>query len=103
MNLDYSLVGTLWLAELATAQAHAAVTVTPDNFVRAETDLYFSASAKKGGFGKYEHKREALTVIRTNRDTFYSSAVFDLDADPVTLTTKSRDVPSRSRCNERRA
>jgi len=26
------------------------------------------------------------TVIRLNRDTFYASGVFDLDAGPVTIT-----------------
>ncbi len=68
-----------------------AVLVTADNFVRAETDLYFGAVVKKDGFGKFEHNREALpidkqTVIRTNRDTLYSGAVFDLEAGPVTIT-----------------
>ncbi|WP_420915533.1 DUF1214 domain-containing protein [Bradyrhizobium elkanii] len=67
------------------------VPVTADNFVRAETDLYFGGVVKKDGFGKFEHNREALpidkqTVIRTNRDTLYSGAVFDLDAGPVTIT-----------------
>ena len=37
------------------------------------------------------HRREPApidnqTVIRLNRDTLYSSAVFDLDAGPVTIT-----------------
>jgi hypothetical protein len=65
--------------------------VTADNFVRAETDLYFSSIANKGGFGKFEHNREPTpideqTVVRMNRDTIYSGAVFDLDAGPVTIT-----------------
>ena len=66
--------------------------VTVDNFVRAETDLYVAALAKQsGGLGKLLHRREPAsiehqTVIRLNRDTFYSSAVFDLDAGPVTIT-----------------
>ena len=59
--------------------------VTPDNFVRAESDLYFSGVVKDGGFGKFMHRREPTpldkqTVIRMNRDTLYSAAVFDLDA-----------------------
>jgi hypothetical protein len=46
---------------------------------------------KKGGFGKFDPTRELApidgqTVIRLNRDTLYSSAVFDLDAGPVTIT-----------------
>jgi hypothetical protein len=66
--------------------------VTVENFIRAETDLYLSAVAlKEGGFGKFEHHRElspidAQTIIRMNRDTLYSAAVFDLDAGPVTVT-----------------
>ena len=69
----------------------AAIPVTPDNFVRAESDLYFGGAVKNGGFGKYDHTREPApldkqTVIRLNRDTLYSSAVFDLDAGPVTIT-----------------
>ena len=68
------------------------VPVTAENFVRAESDLYLSTVAlKEGGFGKFDHHRElapidAQTVIRMNRDTLYSAAVFDLDAGPVTIT-----------------
>src|SRR5208337_4325074 len=41
--------------------------------------------------GKFIHRREPTpiakqTVIRMNRDTFYSAAVFDLDAGPVTIS-----------------
>ena len=65
--------------------------VTVDNFVRAESDLYFSAMVKDGGFGTFNHVREVApldnqNVIRLNRDTLYSSAVFDLDAGPVSIT-----------------
>ncbi|HEV7325177.1 MAG TPA: DUF1254 domain-containing protein [Bosea sp. (in: a-proteobacteria)] len=69
----------------------SAIPVTPDNFVRAESDLYFSNVVKDGGLGKFVHRREPAaidnqTVIRLNRDTLYSAAVFDLDAGPVTIT-----------------
>ncbi|WP_237158212.1 DUF1254 domain-containing protein [Mycobacteroides franklinii] len=68
-----------------------AIIVTPDNFVRAETDLYFGNIVKDGGFGAFHHIRELSPldkqlVIRQNRDTLYSSAVFDLDAGPVTVS-----------------
>lgn len=72
--------------------AEDTVPVTVENFVRAESDLYFSAVAlKEDGFGKFEHHRDltpidAQTIIRQNRDTLYSAAVFDLDAGPVTIT-----------------
>lgn len=65
--------------------------VTEANFTRAETHLYFGNSLKEGGAGKFHHVREVMsidnqTVIRANRDTLYSSGVFDLDAGPVTVT-----------------
>ncbi|NKZ09779.1 DUF1254 domain-containing protein [Mycolicibacterium septicum DSM 44393] len=65
--------------------------VSPDNFARAESDLYFANAVKDGGFGKFFHNRELTPidhqlVIRQNRDTLYSAAVFDLDGGPVTIT-----------------
>lgn len=68
-----------------------AIPVTVDNFVRAESDLYIGSLAKQGGLGKLLHRREAAdiehqTVIRLNRDTLYSSGIFDLDAGPVTIS-----------------
>jgi hypothetical protein len=67
------------------------IPVTPDNFARAETHLYFGNIVKEGGFGKFFHYREPTpidkqTVIRMNRDTLYSGAVIDLDAGPATIT-----------------
>ena len=69
-----------------------AVPVNVDNFARAESDLYMGNAVKDaGGTGKFFHHREIMpverqTVIRPNRDTLYSPAVFDLDAGPVTIT-----------------
>jgi len=71
--------------------SHDAI-VTPDNFNRAETDMYFRWTVRlAGGVGCFYHRREVMpiewqTVVRPNRDTLYSSAVFDLDAGPVTIT-----------------
>ncbi|WP_245429663.1 DUF1254 domain-containing protein [Mesorhizobium sp. DCY119] len=74
----------------AEALADDPIPVTPDNFVRAESDLYFGNIVKDGGLGKFVHRREPAeidnqTVIRLNRDTLYSAAVFDLDAGSVTV------------------
>ena len=74
------------------SQAANGVPVTADNFTRAETDTYFANIVKQaGGPGRFFHLRDIepidnQIVIRGNRDTLYSAAVFDLDAGPVTLT-----------------
>lgn len=89
-----ALHGSLVFASVALAQSSPAntVPVTVDNFIRAESDLYFGGILKdSGGIGKFLHRREPAridnqTVIRLNRDTLYSSALFDLDAGPATIT-----------------
>ena len=74
------------------ASGQGSVLVTADNFPRAESDLYFGNAVKDAGeIGKVHHRREPMqidkqAVIRPNRDTLYSSAVFDLDAGAVTIT-----------------
>ena len=72
-------------------RSEAAVPVNAMNFPRAETDLYFSRFVKQGGLGKLAHRRAPTSideqdVVRMNRDTLYTSGVFDLDAAPVTIT-----------------
>lgn len=89
----YALAAVLATStSIAFAQSSGeAVPVTIDNFARAESDLYMGGTIKDGGFGKFHHNREPTpidhqVVIRQNRDTLYSGAVFDLDAGPVTIT-----------------
>ncbi len=91
--LTLSAVVVLSAAGAANAQAPQSppIAVTVENFARAESDLYFSGIVRNGGFGKLDHTREPApldkqTIIRLNRDTLYSSGVFDLDAGPVTVT-----------------
>jgi para-nitrobenzyl esterase len=67
------------------------VPVTTSNFVRAETDHYFSRILKRTELGRLRHERQMASIddqaiVRMNRDTLYSSGVFDLDAGPVTIT-----------------
>jgi hypothetical protein len=86
---------TLTAVKSAFAQPEPKITdeilpVTVENFIRAETDLYFGNIVKNGGFGKFTHHRELTpidkqSVIRMNRDTLYSAAVFDLNAGVVTI------------------
>jgi hypothetical protein len=91
--LIYSLGLALPIVNAARAQSPTGntVPVTADNFNRAESHMYFNNSIKGGGSGKFHPVRVILpidhqTVIRGNRDTLYSSGVFDLDAGPVTVT-----------------
>jgi hypothetical protein len=65
--------------------------VTVENYNRAQTDIYFAGVVRNGGFGKFRHGRELAPpvqqgIVRPNRDTLYSFAIFDIDAGPVTIT-----------------
>lgn len=65
--------------------------VSPDNFIRAETDMYFGNVIAGAGLGAFKHFRDFGSlddqlVVRQNRDTLYSAGVFDLDAGPVVVT-----------------
>ena len=83
-------------AELTAVQGQSlairSVPVTPDNFNRAETDFCFGFFVQGGALGKFYHDREFSPVddkqpgVQTNRDTLYSTAIFDLDAGPATIT-----------------
>jgi hypothetical protein len=93
---------TLTLMTIGGAQAQSpsgsVVPVTVESFVRAETDLYFGGLINLGGLGKFNHRRQLVspdrqTVIRPNRDTLYSGAVFDLDAGPVTISLPDPGQP----------
>lgn len=96
MKILFTLVASvLACAAFSAAQAQSpaggSVPVTLDNFARAETDTYIGNLLKEGNLGKFKHNRDPAsidnqTVIRLNRDTLYSFAVFDLDAGPVTVT-----------------
>lgn len=94
-SLSTVRVAALMLAIVGTANAQPvqdeAALVDINNFVRAESDLYMAKMVADGSFGKFVHSRapaaiDAQNVIRMNRDTLYSGAVFDLAAGPVTIT-----------------
>ena len=69
-----------------------AIPVTVDNFVRAETDWALANVIRdQDCLGKFRHVREVTPlnqqgVPRCNRDTLYSTAIFDLEAAPVMIT-----------------
>ncbi|WP_394830167.1 DUF1254 domain-containing protein [Pendulispora rubella] len=71
--------------------SNSAAPVTIDNYNRAQTDVYFAGTVKAGTLGQFKHGRELAPIVnrgivRGNRDTLYSFAVFDFDAGPVTIT-----------------
>ena len=82
------------LCALLAQPVHAAdpVKVNALNFACAESDTNFARSVKiAGGIGKFAHIRtpapiDKQDVMRMNRDTRCSAAIFDLDAGPVTIT-----------------
>ena len=67
------------------------ITVTTENFVRAETNrMLVGLQAQAGGVNVWKHHREPVTldeqtVIRTNRDTLYSMTVANISGG-ATLT-----------------
>jgi len=69
--------------------AEESIPVNALNFVRAETDSYMALFVAQGYFANFSHIRiptpiAEQDVIRMNRDTLYSGAVFDLTS-PVTI------------------
>ena len=60
--------------------------------LQASRDRFlYAKTVHDGGLGKFVHNRaptpiDKQPVVRMNRDTLYSQALFDLDAGPVTIT-----------------
>src|SRR4051812_3826072 len=60
----------------------------PENFLRPEPKIFLGTPTKLPGRGNLKTRREPMaiddqSVVRGNRDTLYTSGVFDLDAGPV--------------------
>jgi hypothetical protein len=86
-----SLLAATSSVALAQSPFGNAIPVTVDNYNRAQSDVYFGQTVKAEAFGKFRHGRELAPVlsrgiVRPNRDTLYSFAVFDFEAGPVTVT-----------------
>lgn len=85
-----SLLTTLDRRASDNAVAHT-LQVTPDNFVRAETDMQFMTVVKRGGFGRLVHERDFPPAGRqplawADADILRSQGVFDLELGPVEIT-----------------
>jgi len=73
----------------ATPDAAKPVPVTIDSYVRAEIDRHFKQRVEQGALGRFHVERgptpvDRQPVVRMNRDTPYSTAIFDL-THPVTI------------------
>lgn len=84
--VSFAITGMILFSSMS---SFATERVTVDNFARAETDMTLARYVKQGAFGTILHIRQPTPidkqdVIRMNRDTLYSMAVFDL-ATAVTL------------------
>jgi hypothetical protein len=91
VNAKHSLLAAFCGFGLTIPTIADPIPVNVSNFARAETDMYLSRFVSRGGFGRFDHNRtpapiDKQDVVRMNRDTFYSAAVFDLEAAPVTIT-----------------
>jgi len=91
MKLLKRFIATIgaWALLGSAAFGDAPVPVNALNFVRAETDSYMALFAAQGYFAIFSHIRGPTPVaeqdvIRMNRDTLYSGAIFDLTS-PVTI------------------
>lgn len=95
-ELDAFLSKTMAAGPSKDESSVALAPVTVNRFVRAETDRYFADEVKEKGLGKLVHQRDFAdidkqNIVRMNRDTLYSSGVFDLAAAPVTITLPDPD------------
>ena len=85
----------------AAQPAEESVPVDALSFTRAETDNYFdNLLALSGGLGRWHHARQPVsvdeqTLIRTNRDTLYSSMIVDITAG-AELTMPEADGRNRT-------
>lgn len=82
-TLVLACLAALLCAASASAQPAAPVTVTPETYIRAQTDGAFRELIKMaGGVNTFFHFRrptplDKQTVIRMNKDTLYSGMVVD--------------------------
>ena len=62
---SHIFAGLALTASVAFAQAQSsanAMLVTPDNFIRAETDMIYATSVKTQGLGRFSHHRELIPL-----------------------------------------
>ena len=63
-NTTLSIVPDLASPDRFRRTADGKILVTPDNFIRAESDVYMAAQVRDGAFGRIKHTREPAPVDR---------------------------------------
>ncbi|MGV6849654.1 MAG: DUF1254 domain-containing protein [Marinibacterium sp.] len=80
-----AILAVTTIGAMTPLRAAAEETVTPETFIRAESDRMFHDLARQtGGGNKFYHYRNVTpldkqTVIRMNRDTLYSVSIIDTE------------------------
>ena len=95
VQLDASLPSKGKITELQ-KKNNGDITVTRDNFIKAETDKYLFEQATRAPMNEWKHDRELVTpqnqtVVRQNRDTLYSKAVVDI-SEGATFTLPKTEL-----------
>jgi hypothetical protein len=84
-----------FLTSLSLNTMVAAVPVTKENYVIAESDWYFMGVQKKVGVNVWIHddpvSKDSQQVIRSNRDVVYSIAIVDVSEGATFTVPKSND------------
>jgi hypothetical protein len=79
------------------ARAQDAVVVTPETYIRAETDRSFhNIQSLSGEINRFQHFRtptplDEQTVVRMNRDTLYSAAIVDTSMGATVTLPEASD------------
>jgi hypothetical protein len=87
----FAFTCSIAVSAVAQAQSASTIKVTPETYIRAETDRTFLNPLKQtGGMNKLFHYRKPTpldqqTVVRMNRDTLYSIAIVDM-SNGATIT-----------------
>ncbi|WP_336518052.1 DUF1254 domain-containing protein [Pollutibacter soli] len=92
-----SVKETSQIATGSEGQDSAKNIVTPENFIRAETDrMFYSFTLIAGGVNKFHHVRNVTplneqSVVRMNKDVLYSGAVVDVEKGASVIFPKMPD------------
>jgi len=93
MGCAVAIFFTMCLSAYAEQDSGTSKPVNKENYVQAESDLYFYVQQEKSPVNTFEHAdmvtKENQVIIRSNRDVVYSRAVVDI-SEGVTFSIPPR-------------